>query len=118
MLFFDYEKIYVLSCGKSKQIVQYIKLLKHEPLKYKLLNGNSFILNEDIVVDNPLRLSDQQLAEYLGLLSLRSYDQYLLTSDSSLDMENLYPWIPREVVETNPLIAINQSKLIFIKESI
>lgn len=116
MLFFDYEKIYILAAGKSNLIVKYLKNIKHKPEQYTALIGNSFIINEEIVLFNKYMLSPQQLAEYLGILSIRSYQNYLVSNDSSLDIQLLYPWIPREVVETNPLIAIKQNKLIFIEE--
>lgn len=116
MLFFDYEKIYVLAAGKSDLIVNYLKNIKYKPEQYGLLQGNSFILNEDVVIKNKYHLSSQQLAEYLGILSIRSYNNYLVSGDTSLDIQLIYPWIPREVVETNPLIAIKQNKLIFKEE--
>lgn len=118
MLFYDYEKIYILSVGRSDLILHYLKKLKDEPDAHKMLLGNSFIINEDVVIRNTRHLTKQQLAEYLGILSIRSYSTYLLTEDSSLDMEMLYPWIPKTVVETNPLIAIKQTKLIFNEEII
>lgn len=116
MLFFDYEKIYILSCGNSKLIVHYLKKLKNESEAFKLLKGNSFIINEDSILKNSHNVSTQQLAEYIGILSIRSYSTYLLTGESSLDIELLYPWIPKTVIETNPLIATKQNKLIFIEE--
>lgn len=90
--------------------------MQERPEQYSMLQGSSFILNEDIVIWNTHHLAPQQLAEYLGILSIRSYSNYLVSGDTSLDIQLLYPWIPREVVETNPLIAIKQNKLIFIEE--
>lgn len=96
-------------------IVKYLTHLCHEPQQYKLLKGSSFILNEKAVINNR-DIPSRQLAEYLGILSIRSYHNYLVSGDTSLDIQLLYPWISREVVETNPLIAIKQNKLIFNEE--
>lgn len=87
-----------------------------EPDAHQLLVGSSFILNESTIVDNPNKLSNRQLAEYLGILSLRNYTEYKFTNDPSLDMQYVPVWIPRLVIDTNPLIAINKSKLIFKEE--
>lgn len=116
MLFFNYEKIYILAAGQSHLIIDYLKNIKFKPEQYNALTGNSFVINENVILNNNYKLSKQQLAEYLGILSIRSYQHYLVSNDSSLDIQLLYPWIPREVVETNPLIAIKQNKLIFIEE--
>ena len=116
MLFFDYEKIYVLAAGRSDLIIRYIKNIKYKPEQYKMLLGSSFIVNEGVVIWNSNHLTSQQLAEYIGILSIRSYHNYLVSGDTSLDIQLIYPWIPREVVENNPLIAIKQNKLIFNEE--
>lgn len=116
MLFFDFEKIFLLAKGNSKSIVQLIRRMVSNPEMCKPLLGMSFIINESIIIDNPRKLSDRQLAEYLGILSFRSYAEYKFTGDSSLDMQYLPTWVHKSVVEENPLIAINKSKLTFIEE--
>lgn len=116
MMFFDYEKIYLLSRGNSDLIVKLFNRMLTEPEAHKLLVGSSFILNELVISDNSRKLPNRQLAEYLGLLSLRNYAEYKFTNDPSLDMQYVPIWIPRIVIDTNPLIAINQSKINFIEE--
>lgn len=115
-IFFDYEKIYVVSGGNSDLIVYYFKALAANPTMYPNLVGSSFILNETIVTKNPYKLTNRQLAEYLGVLALRSYANYKFTKDSGLDIEAFPSWVPKQVVTTNPLIAINRTKLNFIEE--
>lgn len=116
MLFFDFEKIFLLAKGNSKSIVHLIRRMAENPEANKPLLGMSFIINESTIIDNNRKLSDRQLAEYLGILSFRSYAEYKFTGDPSLDMQYLPTWIPKQVVEENPLIAINKSKLNFIEE--
>lgn len=116
MLFFDYEKIFLVSKGNSNIMVNLIRRMVDDPDAHRMLNGSSYILNESVIVYNPNKLSNRQLAEYLGLCSLRNYAEYKFSGDSTLDMQQLPPWIPREVIETNPLIVINKSKLNFIED--
>ena len=116
MLFFDYEKIFLVSKGNSNIMVNLIRRMYDEPEAHKMLGGSSYILNEKVIVFNTYKLTNRQLAEYLGVLSLRNYAEYQVSGDSSLDMQIIPPWVPKVVFENNPLIAINKSKLTFIEE--
>lgn len=116
MLFFDFEKVFLLAKGNSNSIVHLIRQMVINPEAYRPLQGMSFIINESTIIDNARNLPNRQLAEYLGILSFRGYAEYKFTGDSSLDMQYLPTWIPKQVVETNPLIEINKSKLNFIEE--
>lgn len=116
MIFFNYEKIYILAKGNPKLIVQCLENLKCNPEANKLLVGDSFIINEDVVLSNPEKLSPLELAEYLGILSFRSYADYALSGKSSLDIQAVPLWIPKTVITTNSLIKIDRDKLIFEKE--
>lgn len=116
MILFDYEKIWLLSLGKPNLILLYFKRIYNKEPKYSCLIGNNFILNPEVVIENPYKLSKRQLAEYLGLCALRNYAKYQQFKDVDLEMEYFPPWIPRIVVDSNPLIAIDKTKLIFLKE--
>lgn len=116
MIFFDYEKIYILSKGNPKLIVQCLENLVLEPEANKLLVGHSFIINESIITYNPFKLPYLMLAEYLGVLSFRNYSDYTLTGSSSLDIQSVPLWIPKQVITTNKLITIDRDKLIFNEE--
>lgn len=116
MLFFDYEKIFLIAKGNSKLMVDLIRRMYNEPEATKMLRGNSYILNEEVIVFNTYKLTNRQLAEYLGVLSLRNYAEYKFSGDSSLDMQVIPPWVPKVVFENNPLIAIQKSKITFIEE--
>lgn len=98
--------------------MQYFKNLHKKKMQFRPLLGNNFILNPEIIVDNPLKLTDRQLAEYLGICAYRNYAHYLQQKEANLPMEYLPSYIPRSVVEDNPLLAIKQSKIIFIYEEI
>lgn len=92
---FNYEKIYLVSLGESTLMLRYFK----DCCPY----GDNYIKRPEIVTGNPLRLSDQHLAEYLGLCSLRKYP------DSDLPLDYLPKWVPISVVQENPLVTINQN---------
>lgn len=116
MLLFDYEKIYILSYGRADLILKYLRRLRDEPEASVSLVGSSFILNPEVVLDNPLRLDARTLAEYVGILSIRNYADYQMTGNTSLQMVSVYPWIPAEVVQSNPLVQISKDTLHFNKE--
>lgn len=116
MIFFNYEKLYVLSGADSSLIVLYFTNLVRDINMYKDLVGGSFVVNEKVITNNPYRLSNQQLAEYLGILSFRNYANYKFTRDSGLSLEMIPPWIPRDVLQNNPLIEIKSNKIIFNEE--
>lgn len=117
MVLFDFEKIWLLSLGQPHLILRYFKYLYLGYYDYRSLRGTNFILNPEIVINNPYKLSQQQLAEYLGICALRNYANYQQTGDADLELEYFPPWVPRQVVDTNPLFAIKQTKLIYLKEN-
>lgn len=118
MILFDYEKIYMLSYGRADLIVGYIKRMLNNPEAYPDLIGSSFILNTDVITKNPSKYDARTLAEYIGFLSIRNYQVFKETGDTSLSLMSLYPWIPREVLDSNPLVQLKVDKLIFEKENI
>lgn len=116
MQFYDFNKIWLLSGGRSNIIVNYFKHLVDGKPRYQHLKGDNFMLNPLIVTENPLGLDKRTLAEYIGLCSLRNYINYSQHLDVDLDIEYFPDYIPKEVVESNPLIAINQTKIKFKQE--
>lgn len=116
MQFYDFQKIWLLSGGQSKLIVRYFKKLVSGEPEYQHLHGDNFILNPIIVTKNPLGLDNRTLAEYLGLCSLRNYTQYSQYRDVDLDIEYFPNYISKDIVESNPLIAINKTKIKFNQE--
>lgn len=113
MVLYDFDKIWLLSGGQPKLMLRYFKYLYLNRVDYRFLKGTNFILNPEIVVNNPMRLPQHKLAEYLGLCALRNYANYQQFKDTDVAMEYFPMYIPRKVVDENPLIAINQSKIIF-----
>ena len=108
MLWFNYEKLFIASRGDCATI---IKLLQE-----KATTGINWIINDYIVLQNTQGVSIQQLAEYVGLCSLRKYSDYTVYGNKDLDLECVPPWIPSEVIYTNPLLKVTNKQIIFIYE--
>lgn len=99
MLFYDYRKIYVISYGDPDLMLKYLPLV----------TGRDYIFNQSVLYDRSI--TSLHKAEYLGLLSLRSSN----TSDR-MNLDEVPPWIPKAVLEGNPLIQITNKHLIYTNE--
>jgi hypothetical protein len=106
--FFDYEKLYTEANGDCDRMIE---LFNKSPSL-----GPNFIVNP-----HPVRVkvgySNKALAEYLGLCALRRYENYVYTKEVDLESYLIPPWIPRDVIENNPLVKLTDTKLIFKKET-
>lgn len=105
--FFDYEALYLASHGDSSKLVKYFKLAPSQ--------GLDFIVNPAAMWKNAW-LTDRQLAEYIGLCSLRSYSDYKYGGVVDLPVDLLPKWVPLTVAQSNPLIKIENSVIKYLKE--
>ncbi|CAL9957844.1 hypothetical protein VPHD249_0032 [Vibrio phage D249] len=113
---FSYEKLFRLAFGNAELIVEAFRLLYQKREDYQCLTGDDFIVNPRIIYHNTYNLTHQQLAEYLGILSLRSYAQYKTHGYTDLEMARIPSWVPADVVKSHPLIEIKANKLHFKEE--
>lgn len=102
MKLFDYEVIYLAARGNPAEIIRLF-------LDWDF-GGSSWILNPGVIVDAKRKYSDQVIAEYIGLCSLRPKNV------NDLDKADIPPWVPWEVIQSNPLVKIDEDKIIFYKE--
>lgn len=116
MVFYDFEKMWIVSGGNSDLMLLYFKALVRGDSFALPLKGENFIVNEKIVTQNPEKFSNRELAEYLGLCALRNYSNYRIHGITSLELEYVPNWIPANVVRSNPLINLNKSTIYFINE--
>lgn len=116
MVFFDYQKMWVLAKGDSTLLLHYFKELVKKSEGYTFLVGDAFIVNEDTVLKNRDKLSDRQLAEYLGICALRPYAPYKYRGITDLPLELFPAYIPKIVVEGIPILKVQGNKLHFPKE--
>lgn len=107
MRFFNYETLFLAARGDPTKIVKYFCEGK--------TSGRNWMINPNAIVEAGF-LSEQVKAEYIGLCSLRNYEEYVHNNIVDLPLDRLPPWIPIEVVKTNPLIQLTDSKIIFLKE--
>lgn len=113
MLLYDFNKMWLLSGGQSHLIIKYFKYLHRDEHDFRFLKGSNFMLNPELVVNNPFKLNQRTLAEYIGLCALRNYSNYQQYKDTGLEMEYFPNYIPRAIVDNNPLLTTNKSKIIF-----
>ena len=102
--------------GNSDLIVKAFKRLVNGESGYENLKGQDFIVNPRVVTHNTRNLTNQQLAEYLGILAMRPLQYYHQDGYIDLDMARVPSWVPASIVKSNPLINITQAKLKFIEE--
>jgi len=108
MKFYDYEKLWILSHGNPTALLSYFR---------ESSKGVNFIVNQKALVD-AFWLTDREKAEYLGICSLRSYDDYLNYNEVDLSLDLIPDWVPLSVIKNHPLTKPTNSKIILLKEHI
>lgn len=103
MKLFDYEVIYLAARGNPRQIVELF-------LQWKQ-GGTSWVKSPQGVKSCIGRYSYLHIAEYIGLCSLRP-----LGSNTTLPISQLPPWVPKEILEGNPLIKVDDGLIHFLEE--
>ena len=127
MLFYDWEKIFNASKENGKDMFYIVKkmYLKEVPKnKYdklykfstKSFLGTSFLVHPDVLLYNAYKHSFREIAQYLALASLRSYADYAITGDTTLDLEVVE--IPVELFNDNSLLRVHRGKVHFKYEEV
>lgn len=105
MLFFDYEKVFLLTGGNIKWMLP----------KFFTVAGYDFIKNPQVLNDTRYSLRDR--VEYAGLCALRNYEDYIERDVLHLDKDLIPPWIPEQVYAQNKLIKIHKNHIELLKEN-
>ncbi|NDD82986.1 hypothetical protein EBZ38_01705 [bacterium] len=120
MILFDWEKIRSDSKGKIGAIIQIISAITWPevlPTKRQLIvnkfygkdfSGNSFLLNPESLLNKKYELKAKDIVEYIMLASKRSYADYLITGNRTLNVR-LLPY----VIASNELITIKNNEIYF-----
>lgn len=109
MVFFNYELCYILAAGDPKKILKYFERTKNSSQSF------SFIMNPSILKSR--KYSYLQRAEFLGVCSLRNYDDYVANKTTDLDRSLIPPWVDiDEIAKTNPLIVPTEHTIILSTE--
>lgn len=129
MLFYDWRKICKVSGGSSRRIVVILRVLVErlqgktlprstydEFYKYRNIDfsGYSFLINPVPLLK--WKYKPKEVADYLGLASLRSYSHYSLYKDARLEMD-MVP-ISIDVINNNKLLKVSNNELIFKYEEL
>jgi hypothetical protein len=97
MLLYNWNKVFMESKGDVFEIFRIIKMIAEDELpdnkydkiyKYSDVNfkGESFLLHPDVLIFNRYKHSYREIAQYLGLASLRSLAEYTTTGKITLDL--------------------------------
>lgn len=122
MILFNWRKIYLISKGSSKNILTIIEGLTNKSCPYSLkdpyaryygidFKGSSFLLNPIALLINRWRYKDADIVRYIGLASMRSYSDYLIFKETTLDF--LIVQDKKELIDTNPLLQLKNNKVLF-----
>lgn len=117
MLFYSYEKLYLLQRGDSAKIMNLFGRLvqnKHDVTAY--LTGPNWILNPQFLLFLT-KTSDIQKAEFLGLLSFRHYSEYKTTGKTELSVRDLPSWITLSSLTPSPLWVLRGNEIVFPTEN-
>ena len=127
MLLFDWNKIMRVSKGNVGDIIQILRIItyKIQPknyydktfkfYKYKF-GGKSYLLNPKDLLERGRAFSDREVVEYAGVASFRSYNHYVVTKDTTLDLIR-YP-LSEDIITNNRLLWIEDDKIHFKFEEI
>ena len=113
MLFFNYTNLYFLASSDCQKIVKLLLLQEKNPIPE--LHGRSYIRNLEPIKDDSF--SYRERAEYLGILSYRHHPEEMFYRKTWLELTDMPPWIPLQVIEENPLITIEGWKILFPYEN-
>lgn len=72
------------------------------------------MLNPHELINNSFRYTPKEVAQYIGLASFRSYNDYRLTNDSSLDL--LHSPMNEDAIKQNRLLRIKDGRVHFLYE--
>ena len=107
-LFYSIPKLFKLSNNKVDKILQLLEENKSN------INGDSFLLKPEKLLNSIA--TTQQKVEYLYLAAFRCYADYVLLGISYLDFSYIPDIDVAKVNRLNPLISIENNKIIFKKE--
>lgn len=109
MLFFNYQNLYFMASSDCKKIVKLLLLQAQNPIPE--LHGRSYIRNLEPLLSD--EYSWQEKAEYVGILSYRNHPSEMFYKQYHLNLDDLPPWIPRDILAKNPLITVKNNQVTF-----
>jgi hypothetical protein len=128
MILYDWKKVWYYADGNAKEVYRIIKMItdreipysKKDPIyKYygKDFAGNSFLLHPENLIFNSYKHEYKDIGVYLALASLRSYADFKLTGDTTLDIMAM-PFGTRELSQNNELLSEKHNRMSFLYEEV
>ena len=77
-------------------------------------SGDSFMLNPHELITYAFKWTPKEVAEYIGLASFRSYGEYTVTGDKSLDL--FHSPVDQDIIKQNRLLRIVGNRIYFYYE--
>lgn len=126
MVFYNWRRVYALTKGSTFKIFDVIEYLTYRvPPRNKLSrhywvsqhdwHGESFLLNpRDLLEQGQLITTKRDIAEYIGLASLRNYAEYKVFGDPTLDF--LACSGKEDIIQRNRLLRVENGKVHFLYE--
>ena len=124
-ILYDWNKILQASDRKVARIVAIFDMLVYgrkirnkfdlrRLYKDKDFSGDGFMLNPKGLLMNWHSCSLQEAAQYIMLAGLRSYAEYIMTGDASLDIRKCP--VSLDTIAKNRLLKIDGNRILFLYE--
>lgn len=116
MLFFSYDKIYLLARGNPSKMVYLFHQLRTKEFGAKeTLSGNNWIIYPEKLTYTSA--THVQVAEFLGLISFRNYADYRCTGKTELSVRDLPSWIDLKILSPSTLWKLQGDTIVFPTET-
>ena len=131
MFLFDWSKIYKASGGSSREAVRIFTMAvtreiprnRYDPIyiySQKSFSGNSYLLRPFLLIERSYKYTYKELADYIAAASFRSYANYKISRDTTLDRV-LLPISDRRIdsfIENNRLLYLDSDRVHFLLEEV
>ena len=130
MLLYNWKSIFSAAEGDAFEIFLILRMLVHNifpknkfdpiypyhKIRHNFL-GQSFMLNADVLIYNAYRHSYRDIGIYASMASYRSYANYLVTKDTTLDLIHL-DYDPKEFINDDRLLYVQNERVHFVYEEV
>jgi hypothetical protein len=122
MIFYNWKKIHRATKGKVRDIITVIHGMTYDLMpknkrdrlyKYyqKDFSGQSFLLYPERLFLHREEYEDIEIAQYVGIASQRSYAEYILSKDTTLD---LFEYDGKDIIlYKNRLLTVSENRIHF-----
>ncbi len=122
MILYSWEMVQRKAQGNKLELIRIIKYITYRPVpktrksrsyRYSRINwgGTSFIVNPEKIFENIDQYTKNEIAQYVGLASLRSYGEYKAIKTTTLDL--LLCPVKEATLRYNRLLRVENGKVHF-----